>query len=421
MKHPDNLVRVGGVGTGRIFQHAHLRTYPRLWDRARLVGFYDVNRTRAHEARDKYATMLEEWAIANPQAADAARANMAELRVYDSLEAMLEQVDLIDVCTHAKGRMATAITALERGVHAMVEKPMARTWIEADRACRVAAAHPDVYLALNDDNVYDPKYRAVHDLLLQGVIGNVQTLTAIRGSRFNATSVLKSQASALDNGGGCLMDYGSHGLAGAWYALGTHLRPVKVDAIRIAVLFRHRVLEGDPYVMEVDDNAQIKILFEDPQTGRWVTVFLETTWCGGHIGLDKEKSGSQNGGYLYLTGDAGVMNATDRTKIVTTHWDGGESITPLKEYEGETISMAHEVESMVDCVRNKRPPQIDVRYGAEVIAMVEAAYLSALWGRAVTLDEFKEYARGFVKKYGDNEQAEEALLSELLAPYKAKK
>jgi predicted dehydrogenase len=298
---------------------------------------------------------------------------------------------------------------------------MARTWIEADRACRVADAHPNVYLALNDDNVYDPKYRAVHDLLLQGVIGNTQSLSAIRGSRLDATSVLKSQASAMENGGGCLMDYGSHGLAGAWYALGSHLVPAKVEAVQIAVLYRNRILEGDPYVMEVDDNARIKILFEDRKTGRWVTMFLETTWCGGHIGLDKEKNGGQNGGYLYLTGDAGVMNATERTKIVVTHWDGGESTMPLKDYPGETISMAHEVEVMIDCVRNKRPPEIDVHYGAEVIAMVESAYYSAIKGRAVTLDEFKEYARGFVKKHGDNERAEEALLSELLAPYKAKK
>ncbi len=419
MKNSDGIVRVGGVGNGRIFQGAHLQTYPRLWDRARMIGFYDLNHARSHEACDKYAAMLLEWGKNHPESAEAVQANLAELCVYDSLDALLEQVDLVDVCTFAHGRMATAIAALDQGVHAMVEKPMARTWIEADRAVRCADAHPNVYLALNDDNVYDPKYRALHDLLGQGTIGQLQGITFIRGSRLDSTSVLKAQASAIHNGGGCLMDYGSHGLAGAWYVLGTNYRPTRVEAVKIGVMYPNRVLEGDPYRMEVEDNAQVKILYEDPVEHRWATVFLEATWCGGHIGLDSEKSGIQNGGYLHLTGDLGVINGTERTKIVITHWDGGESMVPLINYPGETISMAHEVETMVDCVRNQRPPEIDVRFGAEIIAAVEAGYLSALWKRPVTLDEFKEHARGFVQKYGDNEQAEEALLTELLAPYAA--
>ena len=37
MKNKDGLIRVGGVGTGRIFQHAHLRVYPKFWEKTRLV------------------------------------------------------------------------------------------------------------------------------------------------------------------------------------------------------------------------------------------------------------------------------------------------------------------------------------------------------------------------------------------------
>ena len=418
MKSRDHIVRVGGVGTGRIFQHAHIRAYPRLLHKARLVGFYDLNPARAQQAMEKCAAVLTQYAEQHPEAAEAVRANLAELRTYSTLDEMLAHVDVIDVCTHARGRMAAAIAALEKGVHAMVEKPMARTWIEADRACRVAAANPNVYLALNDDNYYDPKYRIVHDLLLQGVIGKLQSMSLIRGSKLNATSVLKAQASALDNGGGCLMDYGSHGLAGAWYVAGIHMRPVKVEAVNISVFFPHRVLEGDPYYMEVDDNARIKVLFEDQDTGSWVTLYLEATWCGGHIGLDKEKSGGQNNGYFHLQGDDGVINATEKTAITVTRWDHGETVLPIREFEGETVSMAQEIELMVDGILDRRPPECDVNLGAEIIAIVEAAYLSALRGRAVTLDEFKDFARSYVAKFGDNERAEEALLMDLLKPYR---
>ncbi len=416
----EQIIRVGGVGTGRIFQHAHIRAYPRIIRKARLVGFYDLNPARAQQALEKYAAMLQDHETRHPEDAATVRENLAELRCYDSLDELLAHVDCIDVCTHARGRMAVAIAALERGVHAMVEKPMARTWIEADRARRVAAARPDVYLQLNDDNFYDPKYRIVHDLLRQGAIGKLQQMTMIRGSRLDSRSVLKAQASALDNGGGCLMDYGTHGLAGAWYVLGTHLRPAKVEAIAINVLFPQRVLEGDPYYLEVDDNARLKVLFEEPASGAWVTLFLEATWSGGHIGPDKEKGGGQNGGYFHLQGDEGVAVATATSRIIVTRWDGGETVLPLQEFEGETISVAQEIESFIDGIRAHRPPECDVVLGAEIIAIVEAAYLSALRGRAVTPDEFKDLARSYVARYGDNEQAEEALLSELLRPYRKK-
>ena len=322
MKSTDGIVRVGGVGTGRIFQHAHLTPYPRLWSKARLVGFYDQNPQRAREACDAYAARLEAYAVAHPETEAAVRANLGELRCHDSLDGLLAQVDVVDVCTHSRGRMSTAIAALEAGVHAMVEKPMARTWIEADRAARAFAARPEIYCQLNDDNVFDPRYRHMHDLLVANSIGRPQSMWLIRGSSLSSTSVLKSQANALENGGGCLMDYGSHGLAAAWYVLGTHYRPIRIEAVKIRVRFPDRVLEGEPYRMCVDDDAHIKVLMEDPVSGSWATIFLEATWTGGEIGLSASKNGGQNAGYVRIEGDEGVLNTVDGPRITITRWDG---------------------------------------------------------------------------------------------------
>ena len=421
MKYEDQIVRVGGVGTGRIFQWAHIRVYPKLLDRASLVGFYDKNPLRTKEARDKYASLLEEYASEHPEAAEAVKSNLAELRCHDSLESLLDQVDLIDVCTTTRGRMPSAVQALEKGVHSMLEKPMARTWTEADRAVRAFNAKPGVYCQYNDDNMFDPKYRMLHDLLRQGVIGKPQSMWLIRGSALDATSVLKSQASGSENGGGCLMDYGSHGLAGAMYVLGTHKKIVKAEAVSISVLFPYRVLEGEPFHLEVDDNAQVKFLVEDPETGTWITLFLEASWSGGHIGPGKGeygKRGGQSAGFLRIEGDEGVIDATEPDHITVTRWDGGETVIPLRKYPGETISVAHEMETFIHHVRSDTPPDIDVSFGAEVIAACGAAYYSAIMKRAVTLDEFKDFCRGFTEKYGDDEKADEAVLDYLLKPYR---
>ncbi|MCK4300576.1 MAG: Gfo/Idh/MocA family oxidoreductase, partial [Planctomycetes bacterium] len=190
MKRTKDVVRVGGVGTGRIFQWAHLRVYPQLLAKARLVGFFDIDPARAEQAREKYANMLREYASEHPQWAEAANGNVAELRCYGTLDELLSEVDVVDVCTHARGRMAVAMAALEKGVHSMVEKPMARTWIEADRAARAFTERPEIFFQLNDDNVFDPRYRALHDLVAQGVIGAVQSIWLSRASRLDSTTVL---------------------------------------------------------------------------------------------------------------------------------------------------------------------------------------------------------------------------------------
>ncbi len=417
MKTEDGIIRVGGVGTGRIFQWAHLNPYLRLMDRARLVGFYDTRLESARQARDKYEQTLKEFAEKNPALAETARRNIGELKAYESLDDLLEDVDLIDICTTTRGRMGSAVRALEKGVHSMGEKPMARTWIEADRAARAFTNKPEIYFQLNDDNVFDPRYLALRDLLGQGVIGRPQSVWIIRGSRLDSTSVLKSQANALSNGGGCLMDYGSHGLAGIWSVLGRKWRFSQVEAVQIGVRFRHRVLEGDPVVMEVEDNARFKVLLEDPETGSWLTIFMEASWCGGHIGPPDMRKAGGGGGFLRIEGDEGMLDASEGDKIVLTRWDGGRTVFPLREFPGETISFNNEIETMVECVRGGSPPEVDVHFGAEIIGVCGAAYLSAIRKRAVTMDEFQSFCREYVEKHSDGEEAELALLDHLMKPY----
>jgi predicted dehydrogenase len=299
----------------------------------------------------------------------------------------------------------------------MGEKPMARNWLEANLAEREFDKRPDVFFQLNDDNVFDPKYLALSDLIRQGAIGRPQSAWIVRGSRLNDTTVLKSQADPFSNGGGCLMDYGSHGLAGVGDVLGTNWRFRRVEAVKIGVLFPHRVLEGDPWLMESDDNARFKVLLEDPETGAWVTVFMEASWCGAHIGPRSMRVDAAGGGFFRIEGDEGMIDASARNEIVVERWDGDRTVYPLQEFPGETISFNNEIETMVDCVRTGTPPEVDVHFGAEVIGVCGAAYYSAIRERAVTMDEFKDYCRSYTLEYGQGEEATVALLVDLMKPY----
>jgi predicted dehydrogenase len=343
--------------------------------------------------------------------------NIRELTVHRSLDQLLHQVDLVDICTTTRGRMDAAVAALEQGVHSMGEKPMARNWIEADRAARRFAERPEVFFQLNDDNAFAPNYMAVRDLLNEGVIGTPQSIWIIRGSRLDSTTVLKSQATSESNGGGCLMDYGAHGLAGLWAVLGPDWRFVQVEAVDIGVRFPERVLEGEPFLMEVEDNAQFKVRMENSRTGSWLTIFMEATWCGGHIGPRGLRSDVAGCGLFRIEGDAGMMDATQTDRIAVTDWDGEEHVHRLPEYPGETVSFNDEIETMVECVCSGTPPEIDIRFGAEIIAVCGAAYYSAIERRAVSIDEFKEFCGTYVSHYGDGEASTLALLKDLMAPY----
>jgi hypothetical protein len=216
------------------------------------------------------------------------------------------------------------------------------------------------------------------------------------------------------------MAYGSHGLAGALSLFWPYSVPVKVEAVSIALHHPVRMVKGKPFPMEVDDNAQLKVYMENRNTGDWSTVFMEATICGGHIGLDGEKSGGQSSGYLQIVGDEGMIETVDAEHFRIKHWSGGEELIPVLQYPGETISFKAEMKSFFDACRTGRSPLYGIDFGANVLAVCGTAYLSALRGKAVSLEEFKAYCREFVQKIGDNDRADDAIILELLAPYRKK-
>jgi predicted dehydrogenase len=106
-------VRVGVVGAGALgFHHTRiLRDVPG----ATLVGFHERNPERAVQVS-------------------------AELGVasFASLEALLDKIDALSVVVPTPAHHAVAVPALERGVHVLIEKPIAATLEEADALLAIA-------------------------------------------------------------------------------------------------------------------------------------------------------------------------------------------------------------------------------------------------------------------------------------------
>jgi len=106
-------VRVGVIGTGALGYH-HARLY-RTLPHAELVGIFDINADRAAQVARELGT-----------------------RAFPSLEALLEVIEAASVVVPTSRHTEVGVAVLERGIHALVEKPLADTVAGAERL--VAAA-----------------------------------------------------------------------------------------------------------------------------------------------------------------------------------------------------------------------------------------------------------------------------------------
>jgi predicted dehydrogenase len=115
MKGADGLLRTGVVGTGSLgFHHARiLRDVPEV----QMAGIFDVRPERSLEVSREL-----------------------EVRAFDDLDALLDQVDAVVVAVPTADHESVATAALGRGIHVMVEKPMAPDLDAADRILAAAAS-----------------------------------------------------------------------------------------------------------------------------------------------------------------------------------------------------------------------------------------------------------------------------------------
>jgi predicted dehydrogenase len=97
---------------------------------------------------------------------------------------------------------------LRRGIHVLVEKPMARSVAECD-AMLSAAASKGALLAIGHDFRHFPVARYAHDLFRTGLLGPVQRVDVRQSSGLGWPAV-SDAVLARESGGGILMDFGIH-------------------------------------------------------------------------------------------------------------------------------------------------------------------------------------------------------------------
>ena len=104
-------------------------------------------------------------------------------RVYDDYRTMLarEELDLVSVCTSARGRADIVEQVARSGVRAIwAEKPIAFSLAEADRMVQ-ACADNAVALAVNCARRYNPFYTRARQMIRSGDLGDIYQITSLLG------------------------------------------------------------------------------------------------------------------------------------------------------------------------------------------------------------------------------------------------
>ena len=149
------MLRVGIVGSGVMGT-----THAFAWAKtpAQVSGIFSVDVTRAQANAEKLGA-----------------------RVFDSLEALLDTCDVVDVCVPTHLHHEIVLRAARAGKHVICEKPLARTYAQGREmldACREAGVHLLVAHVVR----FFPEYAAAKFAVQRGDVGQVAVVRLMRCS-----------------------------------------------------------------------------------------------------------------------------------------------------------------------------------------------------------------------------------------------
>jgi predicted dehydrogenase len=187
------VLRWGVIGTGWIAEHFVGAVQRNTEQRIVAVGSRDAGRSAVFAGRHE---------IERPYGSYADLAADADL-------------DVVYVATPHTEHLACARLALEAGKHVLVEKPLG---LDAEQAAEIAglAAHRGLFCMEALWTFLLPRFDVVRQLLEAGAVGDVRTVLADCGERFDADHrVMRAEFD-----GGPLLDLGTYPVALAGWVLG---------------------------------------------------------------------------------------------------------------------------------------------------------------------------------------------------------
>ena len=215
----------------------------------KIVGIAEPNHELAQKYIDQYGLSMD--------------------LVYNSLEEMISatQPEAVTAFGNIYDHLEVVQICAPKGIHVMVEKPLAVSMEHAKKMKDLAEAH-NIYLLTNYETTWYATNHRAKDLLDNGKIGALRKVIVRDGHRGPVKigvneEFLEWLQDPILNGGGAITDFGCYGAnLVTWLKKGE--RPNTVTAVT-----QQMQSENNP---KVDDDATIILTYDDSQ------AILEPSW-----------------------------------------------------------------------------------------------------------------------------------------------
>jgi len=323
-----------------------------------------------------------------------------KMRAFASVEEMLLEIDVLDICTPPSSHQEYILAAVRAGKHVIVEKPltgfygspektnkraMLEAVIAAGRELREAVNGAGVTLGYAENFVYAPSVQKEREIIekSRAQILRMQGEESHNGSHSPVYGIWSVQ------GGGSLIGKGCHPLGAILYLkrkeglarLGRSLRPATVSARTHSITsipgFEDRGFLRTKY-QDTEDYALLHVTFED---GTVADVTASELVMGGIY--DYVEVFANNHRTRCRISPVSVLDVYNprheqfKDIYLVEKISSNEGWIPASPEEGWSLGYGRELRNFIESVREGRQPESDLELALDVTLTIYAGYVSA--------------------------------------------
>jgi predicted dehydrogenase len=343
-------VRLGIIGMGNIGQH-----------HAGYLSAGKVSRTELVAVSDAFPAKLEKY---------------KSLKIFGDGEELIKSglVDAVIIATPHYQHTTLGITAMQHGVHAMVEKPISAHKADAERLIAAHKKNPKIVFAGMFQLRAEPRYLRIKRLIENGDLGEIARMSWIMTDWFRTEAYYASggwRATWKGEGGGVLLNQCLHNLDVMQWLLGM---PSKV---------RGFCQLGKFHNIEVEDNVSAYLEYKNGATGTFVsstgeapgTNRFEIVGTRGKLLLEKDR-------IAFTRNDADMLEFSRTSKLGFAKPDVWEAEIPF-----ENIPSPHSilVQNFVNAILDKEPLIAPGEEGIYSVELANVILYSSLMDQTIQL------------------------------------
>lgn len=287
-------IRLGFIGAGGIARGAHMPAIKNI-EEIEVVAMADISEDSAKES----AKIFDD-----------------KPKIYTDYKEMLasEELDAVDICTPNLYHKQPTIDALNAGLHAIVEKPIAMNAGEAKEMCDAAAKNSKKLMVAQCQR-FRPEVQLLKKMIDAGELGDIyySRVWALRRRGVPAWGVFIDKEK---QGGGPMIDIGVHMLDMALYLMG-HPKPVAISG-QCYTKFGRRENVFNPW-------------------GKWdPTKYTVEDYAAGFVRFD-------NGATLSIEASFAANLKEDKMNVTLLGTEGGSDIDPFHIYKERHNRLIEEI------------------------------------------------------------------------------